>query len=37
MADYVLLTDSSADLPAEIYNELKIATLPLSFLLEGKS
>ena len=37
MADYVLLTDSSADLTAQLYDELEIDILPLSFLLEGKT
>ncbi len=37
MSKYVLLTDSSADLTAELYKELDVELLPLSFLLEGKS
>ncbi len=36
MNNYVLLTDSSADLPLNIYNELDIQVLPLSFLLDGE-
>lgn len=35
MRDYILLTDSSADLPAELYKELEISVLPLTFLLDG--
>ena len=37
MSNYVLLTDSSADLPAKLYKELDIELLPLSFILEEKS
>jgi len=35
MSKYVLLTDSSADLPEKIYKELDIKVIPLSFLLDG--
>ncbi len=37
MADYIIITDSCADLPMSIYNELQIQCIPLSFLLEGTS
>lgn len=37
MTPYVILTDSSADLPAEEIAKLNIEVLPLSFLLEGKT
>lgn len=37
MSKYVLLTDSSADLTAELYQQLDIALLPLSFLLDNQS
>lgn len=36
MNNYILLTDSSADLPLNIYGELDIQVLPLSFLLDNK-
>ena len=36
MKDYVILTDSCCDLPAEMAAELELHVLPLSFLLEGK-
>lgn len=35
MSDYILLTDSSADLPAELYRDLDISPLPLTYLLDG--
>ncbi len=37
MASYILLTDSCADLPLRIYEELDIRVIPLSFLLEGQT
>jgi DegV family protein with EDD domain len=37
MAEYVLITDSCADLPLRIYEELDIQVIPLSFLLEGQT
>ena len=37
MADYILITDSCADLPLRIYEELDIHVIPLSFLLEGQT
>ena len=37
MADFVILTDSSADLPAELVEQLGVAVLPLSFTMEGKT
>ena len=37
MSKYVLLTDSSADLTAELYKELDVELLPLTFLLEGET
>ena len=36
MADYVIVTDSSCDLPAGMAEELELVVLPLSFLLNGK-
>lgn len=37
MNDYILLTDSSADLPDELVRTLGIEVLPLSFHLQGKT
>ena len=37
MSKYVLLTDSSADLTAELYKALDVELLPLTFLLEGET
>lgn len=37
MADYIILTDSCADLPMNIYEALNVEVVPLSFLLEGKT
>ncbi|MBM6925598.1 DegV family protein [Pseudoflavonifractor phocaeensis] len=37
MADYVILTDSSADLSAELVAELEVEVLPLSFTMEEKT
>ena len=37
MHDYVIVTDSSADLSAELTKELEISVLPLSFHLEGNT
>lgn len=37
MADYILITDSCADLPMSLCQELDIQVVPLSFLLEGKT
>lgn len=36
MKDYVILTDSCCDLPAEMAAELGLYVLPLSFIMEGK-
>lgn len=36
MRDYVILTDSSCDLSAELAKELGISVVPLSLLLDGK-
>ena len=35
MSDYVIVTDSSADLSAEMVGELDVSVLPLSFILRG--
>ena len=37
MANYVLFTDSCADLPLKLYEELEIHVIPLAFLLEGQT
>ena len=36
MADYVIVTDSSCDLPDKLAKELELTVLPLSFHLNGK-
>lgn len=36
MRDYVIITDSSCDLPAEIAQELGIVAVPLAVLMDGK-
>lgn len=36
MKDYIILTDSCCDLPAEMAAELGLHVLPLSFMMEGK-
>lgn len=37
MSDFVIITDSSCDLPAHVVEELGVHVVPLSFLLEDKS
>lgn len=37
MSDFVVITDSSCDLPAAVVEELGIHVVPLSFLMEDKS
>lgn len=37
MSDYVIVTDSSADLPADLVRELGVEVLPLSFAIQGKN
>ena len=36
MRDYVILTDSCSDLPADLVSELELDVLPLSFVTEGR-
>lgn len=36
MSDYVILTDSSCDLPAAVADKLGLAVIPLSVFIEGK-
>lgn len=37
MSDFIILTDSSADLPEEMVKELEIEVLPLSFTIKNKT
>ena len=37
MNDFVILTDSSADLTEELVQQLGVEVLPLSFTMEGKT
>ncbi len=37
MSDYVIITDSSADLPDSIVKELGVEVLPLAFTIDGKT
>ena len=36
MRDYIIMTDSCCDLPAELVSELELTVLPLSFCIEGR-
>lgn len=36
MSDYIIMTDSSCDLPADLAAELGLEVLPLSFILDGQ-
>ena len=37
MSNYVIITDSSCDLPDHIVKELELEVLPLAFLMDGKT
>ena len=37
MSEYVIVTDSSADLPAKLVEEMGIEVLPLSFTIQGQT
>ena len=37
MSEYVIVTDSSADLCAELVEQLELSILPLAFILKGKT
>ena len=37
MSEYVIFTDSSADLSAELVEQLELSILPLAFILKGKT
>ena len=37
MKDFVLMTDSCCDLPAELAEEMELAVLPLSVMQDGRT
>ena len=37
MNDYIIITDSSCDLPDSLVKELELEVLPLSFIMDGKT
>lgn len=37
MNDFVIVTDSSADLPEDLVRELGVEVLPLSFTVKGQT
>jgi len=37
MSDYIIITDSSCDLPDHLVKELELEVLPLSFIMDGKT
>ncbi|MEG1396434.1 MAG: DegV family protein, partial [Oscillospiraceae bacterium] len=37
MSDYVIVTDSSADLTADLVKDLEVEVLPLTFTIQGKT
>ena len=37
MSDYIIITDSSCDLPHSLVQELELTVLPLSFIMDGKT
>lgn len=37
MNDYVIITDSTSDLPSEIVNEIQVDVIPMKFIMEDKS
>lgn len=37
MSDYIIITDSSCDLPDSLVKELELEVLPLSFIMDGKT
>ncbi len=37
MNDYVILTDSTSDLPLEITKEMQVDIIPMKFIMDGKS
>ena len=37
MSDYIIITDSSADLPDSMVKELEVEVLPLAFTIDGKT
>ena len=37
MSDYIIITDSSCDLPDSLVKELELTILPLAFIMDGKT
>ena len=37
MSDYIIITDSSCDLPAGLVEKLELRVLPLAFIMDGKT
>ena len=37
MSDYIIITDSSCDLPDSLVKELELEVLPLAFIMDGKT
>ena len=37
MYNFAILTDSSADLPAQLVEQMDVQVIPLSFTIEGKT
>ena len=37
MSNYVIITDSSCDLPDSMVKELELEVLPLAFIMDGKT
>ena len=37
MSDYIIITDSSCDLPDNLVKALELEVLPLSFIMDGKT
>ena len=37
MSNYIIITDSSCDLPDSLVKELELEVLPLSFIMDGKT
>ena len=37
MSDYIIITDSSSDLPDSMVKELELEVLPLAFIMDGKT
>ena len=37
MSNYVIITDSSCDLPDRLVRELELEVLPLAFIMDGRT